>query len=276
MTPSEAAAVAAGVALWLTSGPGAAAGARLEGLQPRARGLRARPSGWPPPAKAAAVAAAAGAGGSGLVLGPGAVLAAGLLCGEGVRRVLRARTEREAAALRAQVASWCAAVAGELRVGRTADDALSSAAAESDRALGDVLAPVVAVAHLGGDVAAALSAAADRPGADSLRHVAACWAVASDAGAGLAQALQRLAAGLAATERLRSEVIAQLATARASARVLALLPVVGLLLGQVVGAAPLRFLLHTPAGGTCLTASVLLNVAGLAWTDRIAARVPLP
>jgi tight adherence protein B len=139
-----------------------------------------------------------------------------------------------------------------------------------------LIAPVSAVSDLGGDVGSSLRALAERDGARSLRHVAACWSVASATGAGLAHALQRLATGLQATERLHAEVGAQLAAARASARLLAVLPAFGLLLGQAVGAAPLHFLLHTPTGAVCLAMTVVLDVLGLTWTDRIAARVPLP
>jgi tight adherence protein B len=129
---------------------------------------------------------------------------------------------------------------------------------------------------MSGDVSASLRTAADRPGATALRHVAACWAVAGDAGAGLAAALQRLAAALQATQRLRGEVTAQLAGARASARLLALLPLFGLLLGHAIGAAPTHFLLHSTPGAVCAALTVVLDVIGLAWTDRIAARVAMP
>jgi tight adherence protein B len=51
------------------------------------------------------------------------------------------------------------------------------------------------------------------------------------------------------------------------------LPVLGLGLGVAIGGAPGDFLLHTPAGAICLSLAVVLDIAGLAWMDRIAAGV---
>jgi tight adherence protein B len=275
VTPSVLAAGLTGAAVWLYASPAAAATARLRRLQPVAD-MQRRKLGLPEPRRAAATAGVAAGLIGGLIGGAAAAVPAGLATGEGVRRLLVARRARAAAVLRRDVADWCVAVAGELRVGHTPIGALNATAEVTGSALAGVLAPVAAVAALGGDVSASLRAAAARPGADALRHIAACWAVAGDVGAGLGAALQRLAGALQAAERVRAEVDAQLAGARASARLLAVLPVLGLLLGQAIGARPTRFLLHTPAGAVCAALTVALNVAGLAWTDRIAARVPVP
>ena len=212
----------------------------------------------------------------GLVGGVGVVVPAGIAVGDGVRRLLVARRERAAAVVRRGIADWCAAVASELRIGHTPLAALEATTDCTGSALADVLGPAVAVAALGGDVGVSFRVMAARPGAEALRHVAACWTVAGDAGAGLAAGLQRLGAALQAAERIRGEIVAQLAGARASARLLAVLPLFGLLLGQAVGAQPMRFLLHTTAGAACSAVTVVLDVLGLAWTDRIAARVPVP
>jgi tight adherence protein B len=213
---------------------------------------------------------------SGFLVGPAAIVPSGLGVGEFVRRLVLARRQRAADVLRSEVARWCAAVASELRIGRTPGAAIDAATEEIDAASSVVFAPIAAVAAMSGDVSASLRSAADRPGASALRHVAACWAVAGDAGAGLAAALQRLAAALQATQRLRGEVTAQLAGARASARLLAMLPLFGLLLGHAIGAQPMHFLLHTTAGAVCAALTVVLDVIGLAWTDHIAARVAVP
>jgi tight adherence protein B len=190
--------------------------------------------------------------------------------------VLRGRADRVAAHARTALIPWCVALASELQVGRTPVDALHAAALEADPAIAAAIEPIGAVGSLGGDVAAAFNLAATRPGLDALRHVAVCWSVAGETGAGLATSLRQLGAAWQSTQRLRDEVIAQLASARASARVLAVLPIFGVLLGEAVGATPVQFLLHTAVGAGCLTATVALDVAGLAWTDRIAARVPSP
>ncbi|MGH8791028.1 MAG: type II secretion system F family protein, partial [Stackebrandtia sp.] len=61
------------------------------------------------------------------------------------------------------------------------------------------------------------------------------------------------------------------AGAAASARLLAFLPVTGLLLGEAVGVEPTALLLHTPLGAACAFGAAALQAAGLMWSHRIAA-----
>src|SRR4051794_31140561 len=275
MSPATLAAVSAGAAVWFITGRGAAAAARLRRLSPQPMRHTVIRLPVPSPQRAAVVAGAVVGAAAGVIVGVAAVAPAGIAAAEAARRVLCARRERAAEAVRRDVAGWCVAAATELRIGRTPVDALAAAVEQCGSALAPVVAPVVAVGRLGGDVVAALVAAAAHPGAEALRYVGACWAVAGDTGAGLATALQKLSGGLQARERLRAEVESQLASARATARLLAVLPVFGLLLGQAVGARPTYFLLHTAIGAVCIASTVVLNVLGLVWTDRIAARVAL-
>ena len=190
-----------------------------------------------------------------------------------VRRWLAARgAEREREARAAEVIGMCAAVAGELRAGRQPVQALLAVRAPD---LGSAGSAVPAAARYGGDVPEALRAAARLPGAEGLAGVAACWQVAVEGGAGLAAGLERIAAGLRARRDQREELRAQLAGPRATALMLALLPVCGLLMGSALGADPLRVLLHTPAGWACLLVGGLLEWGGVVWTARIvAAAVP--
>ncbi|WP_371103461.1 type II secretion system F family protein, partial [Streptomyces sp. PU_AKi4] len=67
----------------------------------------------------------------------------------------------------------------------------------------------------------------------------------------------------------RADLRAQLAGARATAVLLAGLPVVGLALGAALGADPLHILLHTPSGLLCLAAGGVLEGLGLWWALRI-------
>jgi tight adherence protein B len=183
-----------------------------------------------------------------------------------VRRRLRGRARRAAEARRAAaVIELCAAVAGGLRAGRQPAEALLAAAPGGPAGGPEVL----AAARFGGDVPGALRGAAGDPGAQGLAGVAACWQVAAGGGAGLADGLDRVGAALRAERDERDELQAQLAGPRATALLLALLPVFGLLMGTALGAAPLRVLLHTPAGLLCLVAGCLLEWAGLVWTGRI-------
>ncbi|MEE1930274.1 type II secretion system F family protein [Streptomyces sp. TRM 70351] len=194
-------------------------------------------------------------------------LLAGALATPLAVRWLGARERRRAAeAGSAAVIGLCSAVAAELRAGRQPGQALLAAGADG---LGEAGAGARAAARFGGDVPAALRHAARSPGAAGLGGVAACWQVAVDGGAGLADGLDRIADALRAARDQREELRAQLAGPRTTALALALLPVFGLLLGTAMGAAPLRFLLHSPAGWAVSAGAALLEWAGLAWTARI-------
>lgn len=190
-----------------------------------------------------------------------------------VRRWLRARErERARTARAAEVVALCAAAVGELRAGAQPGQALTAAirrTAAGPGGPGAAEAGVLAAAAFGGDVPGALRQAAGEPGAEGLAGMAACWRVSVDGGAGLAAGLDRLEGALRAERDRQESLRAQLAGARSTAVVLALLPVVGLLIGTGLGADPLRVLLHTPVGWGCLLAGGVLEALGLAWCRRI-------
>ncbi|MEU1468659.1 type II secretion system F family protein [Streptomyces sp. NPDC005761] len=180
------------------------------------------------------------------------------------RRELRKERERRADG----VLDLCGAVVGELRAGHEPGRALL-AAVHSTGALGAAGPGVSAAARFGGDVPRALRQAAGEPGLEGLTGVAACWRVAADGGAGLAAGLDRLEGALRAERRRREELRAQLAGAWSTVTVLALLPVLGLGLGEALGADPLGVLLHRPVGLGCLAAGASMEAVGLAWAMRI-------
>ena len=179
----------------------------------------------------------------------------------------RAAAAREARANAAALPALCRTAAAELRAGAAPAVALARAAADAPPALGSAVGTVAAAAQLGVPPGAWPAV----PGADRLDAVAALWLVAADAGAGLADGLDRLASALAAEQRRRAELAAQLAGPRASAVVLAALPAFGLALAAALGAEPLRFL-RTPPGAACLAAAALLDAAGVLWVRRITSR----
>jgi tight adherence protein B len=74
-------------------------------------------------------------------------------------------------------------------------------------------------------------------------------------------------------QRFAARVEAGLAGARATAVILAALPLLGVLLGELIGAHPVRFLFGGGAGGWLLVAGTALICAGLAWADRITDRL---
>ncbi|HEX2286846.1 MAG TPA: hypothetical protein VHI10_18820, partial [Mycobacterium sp.] len=74
-------------------------------------------------------------------------------------------------------------------------------------------------------------------------------------------------------ERFSARVTAGMAGARTTAAVLAGLPVLGIGLGQLIGADPVGFLLTRGAGEWLLVIGVALACTGLLWSDHITSRV---
>jgi tight adherence protein B len=74
-------------------------------------------------------------------------------------------------------------------------------------------------------------------------------------------------------DRFAARVDAGMAGARTTAAVLAGLPVLAVVMGQLIGAEPLAFLLSPGLGGTLLVVGVSLACVGLSWSDRITAGV---
>lgn len=186
--------------------------------------------------------------------------------GLGVRRLVgAARIRGEAEVRSAKVLEACESIAGDLAAGRPPGAALTHAAE-----VWPELAPAATAEALGADVPAALHALARLPGAQGLRVVAASWRVSAHAGAGLAVALTEVAGSLRADRASRLVVASELASARATARMLAVLPVVVLLMGSGAGGDPWGFLLGTVPGLLCLAAGTTLALLGVAWMERIA------
>lgn len=185
-----------------------------------------------------------------------------------VREAGRRRRAAEASRRADQVLALCDGLAADLRSGLPPVAALDAAVREWPE-----LTPVLAAARLGSDVPDALRRLAAQPGAAQLRVVAASWQVAHRSGGGLAGALA-MAADELRDDRATARVVAtELAAAQATARLLAVLPVVVLVLGSGVGGDPLGFLLRTSAGLVCLCTGLGLVYAGLCWLDHVGRQV---
>lgn len=227
---------------------------------------RSRGRFWQPVAAAGAAAATVVLGllldgGRGAAYGAAGVIVAGLALRVGAGTLRRHRAERAAA----EVAAGCRALAAELRTGRVPVDALAAAAADHP-----VLAEADRISRLGGDVAATWRSRARQPGRRGLDDLARGWQLCRETGAPLSTALERIADDLEAGQAIRAMVAGELAAPRASGKIMAALPVLGLGLGYLIGGDPLDFLWREPVGWACLVTGVLLAAIGILWIDALA------
>lgn len=191
----------------------------------------------------------------------------------GARWLRRARGRTAGRGAADALIELCTGLAAELRAGRPPIEALRLAVGILPAPARAELQPVLGAAGSGGDVPAAMRAVAAHPAWHGLAWLAACWQVGVDSGAGLADAVERLAGALRDEQRARREVAGQLAAPRATARLLAALPVLGIALSTALGQRPLAFLFGSGYGVACLAAGIAVDVAGIVWTYRLARTV---
>jgi tight adherence protein B len=180
--------------------------------------------------------------------------------------VAAARRAEEAARRRRSVVDFCEALVGELRAGQPV-----LAALERSAPVWPEVASLGTAARLDADLPSAFRRLARSPGAESLAHLAAAWQLCARTGGGLTSAAALVLESARADAAALRQVEGEVSSARATARLVAALPVVVLSAGQGLGGRPWAFLLGHPAGVTCLGCGVALVFAGLAWIDRIAA-----
>lgn len=209
------------------------------------------------------------------VLAPtGMALAVGVVAVTGaVRRGRRLRQRRRTAEATALQGALDILV-GELRVGAHPVAAFDAAAREVDGFVAESLRTVAARARMGADVAAGLRTVARQSALPAhWERLAVCWQLAHAHGLAIAALMQTAQRDIAARDRFCAQVAAGMAGARTTATVLAGLPLLGIALGQLIGAEPVRFLLSDGAGQWLLAVGVALSCAGLAWSDRITGQV---
>ncbi|CAJ1510197.1 type II secretion system F family protein [[Mycobacterium] holstebronense] len=189
-----------------------------------------------------------------------------------VRRRRGLRRRRAVAEARA-LETALDALAAELRVGAHPVRAFAMAAAESNHpAVAAGLGGVAARARLGADVATGLRDAAVSSALPSQwERLAAYWELGGQHGLAIAALMQAAQRDITARQRFSARAEAGMAGARASATLLACLPVLGVLLGQLIGARPVVFLLGG-TGGVLSLIGIGLVCAGLLWSDRITAQ----
>ncbi|WP_285617033.1 hypothetical protein [Kineosporia sp. NBRC 101677] len=135
---------------------------------------------------------------------------------------------------------------------------------------------VAGMLEMGGTTAEGLRLAAadcEGPGVEALEWLAATAEVVRRSGAPAASIFDGIGAGLLAQIAESDEQEVALAGPRTTARVLAALPLIGLLLGAVLGVNPLEVLLGTGIGVVCLLAGSAFWWAGHWWTARLVRNV---
>ena len=192
-----------------------------------------------------------------------------------IRRRRNTRAKRRAAESTA-LQGALEVLVGELRVGAHPVAAFSVAATEVDGPVAESLRAVAARARLGADVPAGLRSVSDDSALPAhWERLCVCWQLAQDHGLSIAPLMQTAQRDVVERERFSARVDAGMTGARTTAVVLAGLPVLGVGLGELIGAAPLSFLLSSGAGGWLLVIGVALVCAGMLWSDRITGRVSI-
>lgn len=247
----------------LLCAPGPVATGRLAALRPATATARRR-RWW-----SAAPVVLAGVTGL-FVAGPAGAVTGALLAVTVRRRRHRARVAKDAGSTAAQLADALRRMTDELRAGSHPTAALTGVEADGPLARA-ILAPAAAAADLGDDVPAALRrAAGGQPDvAADVERVAGAWALAERHGIPLAELLAGAQDDIRWGFRFGNTVRAQLAGPRATATVLTVLPLVGLGLGQLLGADPIAVLRGGVLGQILLVVGVALAAAGSSWTEHI-------
>ncbi|MFD1050398.1 type II secretion system F family protein, partial [Kibdelosporangium lantanae] len=122
--------------------------------------------------------------------------------------------------------------------------------------------------RLGGDVSRTVT---DPLLADTVH----AWALADRHGLPLADVLTAVVRDLEQRARFARQVQARMAGPRASATVLAYMPLTGVGLGEMMGAHPLRVLSGTTLGQVLLVVGVGLVCAGVLWSAKLTRQVVL-
>jgi tight adherence protein B len=207
------------------------------------------------------------AGAAGLFLSTPVVAVLAAVCGGAAGRAVRQRSRAAAAERRARaLVEALGALAAELRAGRPLDEATGTAVDGCpDPATAAALGPVLRLGEPPPGPAADESAQA-------LVRVAAAVQLSARTGCSLAGVVTAVEDDLRARLHAGQELRSAVAGPRASAAVLAGLPVLGLLMGSGVGADPWRVLTTTGPGTVLLVLGVALELAGTAWSARLVRR----
>jgi tight adherence protein B len=189
-----------------------------------------------------------------------------------VRRRIATRSARVAA----QLPEVLASLAAPIRAGASVPQAFVAAAEESDPPLRETLERATRDLDNGVRQDEAIARFATRCAVPEALLVARAMRVARQSGGELARVLDEVSETLRDRERLMRELRAATSQARASATVVAALPVVFLLLMSAGGGDQARLLFGEPIGWLLLGVGGSLEAAGIFWIRRLTANVSGP
>jgi tight adherence protein B len=239
---------------------------------PRRRLARDRGCARSPARAAAWLAVCAGAAGA-VLLPLTTVLAAVVFAATAGLRYRRRRRSRRAMDESRELETAIDVLVGELRVGAHPAQAFAVAADETAGAVAHSCRAVAARARLGADVTAGLRGVAETSALPAQwDRLAVCWQLASQHGLAMSTLMRAAQRDIVERQRFSGQVTSAMAGARATAAILAGLPVLSVVLGQLIGADPVAFLLAGHAGGWLLLVGMTLICSGLLWSDRITDR----
>lgn len=224
----------------------------------------ARAAGW--------LAVCAGAAGT-VLLPLTTVLAATIFAAMAGLRFRRRHRSRLGMAESRELETAIDVLVGELRVGAHPAQAFAVAADESVGPVADSCRAVAARARLGADVTAGLRSVAQNSTLPAQwSRLAVCWQLAAEHGLAMSTLMRAAQLDIVERQRFTGQVMSAMAGARATAAILAGLPVLSVVFGQLIGADSVAFLLAGHVGGWLLVVGVTLVCGGLLWSDRITDR----
>ena len=243
---------------------------RLTRMRPAVRELRTPHWTWAVPILIIALA---------MTFGVEVAVAATMLAAVLLWRDARRRRRLAAEQADADLLTALSIMIAEMSVGALAANACAAAAAElahvrPDSAVSQGLSSLAGRAVLGGQISVAGLEAA-RGGADSgvWERSGTAWHLSDRHGLPMADLLEAVRTDVLAQNAFDARTRAGLAGPRATASVLAGLPVLGIALGQATGANPVGVLTGGGLGGILLIVGTAFIVAGLCWSDRIVEKV---
>ncbi len=204
-----------------------------------------------------------------LAAGIGGLIAGAVLTAVVCRSLKQNRRHKALKAATEALSDGLGGVVDELRAGAHPAAAAEGAAQDTPAPADEVLKAAAATARLGGDVERTLRDLRQPLLENATEQLAKAWHVSAKHGVALADVLDATRRDLDEQAAFARQVNARMAGPRASAAVLAGLPVLGVLLGELSGARPLHVLTGTAAGQFLLVLGAMFLAAGLWWTRRI-------